>query len=84
MDVYDHPAKAADEDADGDADERIATQFKQQYLEDVARKQQRQKAAQQKQKEEGEILKGPKLGGSRNDRAAVREALLKTQREGQK
>lgn len=80
--MYDHPAQPTAEDADGDADERIAAQFRQQYLEDVARKQQKQKAAQQKQKEEGEVLKGPKLGGSRNDRAAVREALLRNQRGG--
>lgn len=27
----------------------------------------------------GEVLKGPKLGGSRNSRAAVRDALLQQQ-----
>lgn len=31
-----------------------------------------------------DVLKGPRLGGSRNARAAVRDALLKKEKEGKR
>lgn len=92
VDVYDVPdpkTSATNEDeADGDADERVAEQFKAQFEADVARRRLRKKKPTQnppasKAKTEN-VLKGPKLGGSRNSRAAVRNALLKEKNEASK
>lgn len=93
--MYDVPK--ADEnsasEADGAADERLAKEFRQQYLDDVARRQQsKKKKKQQQQGKKGqqqsrdarpatEVLRGPKLGGSRNSRAQVRNQLLKEKKE---
>ena len=74
-------------DADGTtADDRLAEQFQRQYMDDMARRRQRKKPAQPSAPPgPGEdVLKGPKLGGSRNARAAVRDALLKKEKEGRK
>jgi hypothetical protein len=92
VDIYSLPnsgAVAASEGEDGDADERLAAQFQQQYMEDVARKQAKKKkpsaAGQQGQAATAEeVLKGPKLGGSRNARSAVRDMLLRKEKEGKK
>lgn len=92
VDIYSLPnsgAVAASEGEDGDADERLAAQFQQQYMEDVARKQAKKKkpsaAGQQGQAAAAEeVLKGPKLGGSRNARSAVRDMLLRKEKEGKK
>lgn len=76
-----------DGDADGTtADDRLAEQFQRQYMDDMARRRQRKKPAQPSAPPApGEdVLKGPKLGGSRNARAAVRDALLKKEKEGRK
>lgn len=35
----------------------------------------------QQQQQSGDVLKGPKLGGSRNMRAAVRDKLLQQEKE---
>lgn len=52
-------------------------------MEDVAaRRQKKKKPAQPVGKAKTEdVLKGPKLGGSRNSRAAVRDMLLKKEKE---
>jgi len=94
LDVYSMPtseAAAASEGEEGDADERLAAQFQQQYMEDMARKQAKKKkptaAGQQGQAAAAgaeEVLKGPKLGGSRNARSAVRDMLLRKEKEGKK
>jgi hypothetical protein len=76
-----------DGDADGStADDRLAEQFQRQYMDDMARRRQRKKPAQAAAAPgQGEdVLKGPKLGGSRNARAAVRDALLRKEKEGRK
>ncbi|EGR50717.1 uncharacterized protein TRIREDRAFT_105079, partial [Trichoderma reesei QM6a] len=61
--------------------------FRQQYYTEQALRRkkkrpitQQQQLKQQKQ-QSGEILKGPKLGGSRNLRAAVRDKLLQQEKE---
>lgn len=87
VDVYDVPAPstqiASAPDEDGGADERLAEQFRQQYLDDLAqrRKKKRAPAPTRQQQPVGDVLKGPKLGGSRNSRAAVRDMLLKQEKE---
>ncbi|KAL6858370.1 hypothetical protein J3F83DRAFT_750563 [Trichoderma novae-zelandiae] len=95
LDVYDVPpsatqpasASASAPGADPSADDRLAEQFRQQYYTEQAlrRKKKRPVTQQQQQKQQkqqaGEILKGPKLGGSRNMRAAVRDMLLQQEKE---
>ena len=89
VDVYEMPdqtvTEPADiEDDDGAADERLAEQFRQQFLDDMAQRRKRKKPATQAAKPTEEVLKGPKLGGSRNVRAQVRDILLKKEKEGKK
>ncbi|KAJ4295736.1 hypothetical protein N0V88_004438 [Collariella sp. IMI 366227] len=66
------------------ADDRIAEEFRREFMEAMAQKTRRGRRAAQpaggsaKQQQE-EILRGPKLGGSRNERAAMRDLLLKEQ-----
>ncbi|KAM3513051.1 hypothetical protein MY11210_003253 [Beauveria gryllotalpidicola] len=92
LDVYDVPAAAAAvTDTNRSADDALAENFRRQYMEEVAARRQRRRPAlnqprmTQKQQAHqqavaaGEVLKGPKLGGSRNARAAVRDALLQQQ-----
>ncbi|KAF5597082.1 hypothetical protein FPCIR_3718 [Fusarium pseudocircinatum] len=73
-------------DQDGAADARLAEEFRQQFLEDVAERQLRKKKATNQTTRAGteEVLKGPKLGGSRNARAQMRDLLLKKEKEGKK
>jgi hypothetical protein len=73
-------------DQDGAADARLAEEFRQQFLEDVAERQLRKKKATNQTTRAGteEVLKGPKLGGSRNTRAQMRDLLLKKEKEGKK
>ncbi|KAF4496925.1 hypothetical protein FAGAP_6912 [Fusarium agapanthi] len=73
-------------DQDGAADARLAEEFRQQFLEDVAERQLRKKKAANQTTRAGteEVLKGPKLGGSRNARAQMRDLLLKKEKEGKK
>ncbi|KAK1240749.1 hypothetical protein MKX07_006182 [Trichoderma sp. CBMAI-0711] len=95
LDVYDvpssspfaQPAASSAPGADPSADDRLAEQFRQQYYTEQALRRkkkrpvtQQQQLKQQKQ-QSGEILKGPKLGGSRNLRAAVRDKLLQQEKE---
>ncbi|KAF4973897.1 hypothetical protein FZEAL_9154 [Fusarium zealandicum] len=90
VDVYELPpeqaANASGADEDGAADERLAQEFRQQFLEDVAQRQLRKKKPTNQPARPGseEVLKGPKLGGSRNLRAQVRDLLLKKEKEGKK
>ncbi|GKU00150.1 hypothetical protein FLAG1_07545 [Fusarium langsethiae] len=90
LDLYEPAAEqsgsAAGADQDGAADERLAEEFRQQFLEDVAERQLRKKKATNQPARPGteEVLKGPKLGGSRNTRAQMRDLLLKKEKEGKK
>ncbi|CEI64101.1 hypothetical protein FVEN_g8951 [Fusarium venenatum] len=90
LDLYEPTAEqsgnAAGADQDGAADERLAEEFRQRFLEDVAERQLRKKKATNQPARPGteEVLKGPKLGGSRNSRAQMRDLLLKREKEGKK
>ncbi|KAI1259639.1 hypothetical protein F5Y18DRAFT_420631 [Xylariaceae sp. FL1019] len=87
LDVYESPTPQPLDDNAGDADERIAEEFRREFLDAMAEKQRRKKPvgppAKPGAKKDEEVLKGPKLGGSRNARAAMRDLLLK-QQEGRK
>jgi hypothetical protein len=78
VDIYDEP----DEDAAGDdeaADDRIMEEFKREFMDAMASRRPKTgpaAAAAKGQKVEGP--KGPKLGGSRSARAAMRERQEKT------
>ena len=78
-----------DDDEETAADDRIAEKFRREFIDAlVERRQQRRqrpinappRSATQRVNPD-EILRGPKLGGSRNSRAQVRDALLKEQVE---
>ncbi|KAF4444342.1 hypothetical protein F53441_11154 [Fusarium austroafricanum] len=89
VDLYEPPeqnSNNADADQDGAADERLAEEFRQQFFEDVAERQLRKKKTTNQPARAGteEVLKGPKLGGSRNARAQMRDLLLKKEKEGKK
>ncbi|KAK4131927.1 hypothetical protein BT67DRAFT_139154 [Trichocladium antarcticum] len=87
LDVYDlqsgQAVNAADVgDEDGAADDRIADEFRRDFMEAMAQRNRRRRPAQNAKpgaKPTEEILRGPKLGGSRNARAAMRDLLLKEQ-----
>ncbi|KAI1177607.1 hypothetical protein F4777DRAFT_576928 [Nemania sp. FL0916] len=89
LDVYETPtpppgANTADDD-EGAADDRIAEEFRREFLDAMAERQRRKKPvgppSKPGAKKEEEVLKGPKLGGSRNTRAAMRDLLLKKEKE---
>jgi hypothetical protein len=89
VDVYEMPDqanKASEVEQDGAADDRLAEEFRQQFLEDVAQRQLRKKKPTNQPARPGseDVLKGPKLGGSRNVRAQMRDLLLKKEKEGKK
>lgn len=74
---------AALEDEEGAADDRIAEEFRREFMDAMAQRTRRRRGpthpAKPGAKKQEEILKGPKLGGSRNARAAMRDILLKEQ-----
>lgn len=91
MGVYDVPAQAqttGEPGTDEAADERIAEEFKREFMDAMAeRRNQRRRAPAQPAKpgaKQEEVLKGPKLGGSRNARAAMRDLLLSQQEKDKK
>lgn len=87
MDVYDLKAQQAtvdvgEEDEDVAADDRLANKFRHDFFESMAQRRRRPKATTTRPKTAApkvEILRGPKLGGSRNDRQQMRDLLLKEQ-----
>jgi hypothetical protein len=83
VDIYDEvPAEPTTVDDDQAADDVIAEAFRKEFMDAVSQRQ-RKKAAPAQPPARGpggkreEELKGPKLGGSRSARAAMRETLLK-------
>ena len=77
LDIYDEPDEEVNND-DQAADDRVAEQFRREFMDAISNRQQRAaKAAQAKKsnkgKEADEQPRGPKLGGSRSARAAMRE-----------
>lgn len=81
----DRAAAGQDEDDGGAADDRIAEQFRREFLEAIAQRQRRRTAPINRpkvRKERNEdVLRGPKLGGSRNIRAQMRDILLAQEKE---
>ena len=75
---------AADDDA-GAADDRIAEQFRREFLEAIQQRQRRRTAPinrpKIKRERNEDILRGPKLGGSRNVRSQMRDILLAKEKE---
>lgn len=93
LDVYETPVAPAGpstgDDDQGAADDRIAEQFRREFLDAMAerRRRRRHHAARPSKpgaKKDEDVLKGPKLGGSRNTRAAMRDLLLKKEKESKK
>ncbi|TPX11416.1 uncharacterized protein E0L32_007835 [Thyridium curvatum] len=96
LDVYDLEAQKqaaqAPEDEDEAADDRIAEEFRREFMEAMSERVRRRRrpAGQQPSKskpgakKDEEILRGPKLGGSRNVRSAMRDLLLQQQEAGKK
>jgi hypothetical protein len=81
LDVYQQQQpgeRSIADNGDGDADSRLASQFQQDYLDALQSRQQAQKKA-IPGAEAGQ--KGPKLGGSRQQRAAMREREMKEEKE---
>ncbi|KAG8428309.1 hypothetical protein J3459_004050 [Metarhizium acridum] len=90
LDVYDVPVQNSPVNGgDGrSADDRMADEFRQRYIEEVAARRLKRRPAltakqqqQQQQQQQADVLRGPKLGGSRNVRAAARDILLKQKQE---
>ncbi|PNP57753.1 hypothetical protein THARTR1_01911 [Trichoderma harzianum] len=89
LDVYNVPSSSTPTassapGADPSADDRLAEQFRQQYYDEQAMRRKKKRPVQQQkqqQQQSGDVLKGPKLGGSRNLRAAVRDKLLQQEKE---
>ncbi|KAI0864200.1 hypothetical protein F4860DRAFT_465364 [Xylaria cubensis] len=89
LDVYETPTPPpganTGEEEEGAADDRIAEEFRREFLDAMAERQRRRKPVgpptKPGAKKDEEVLKGPKLGGSRNTRAAMRDLLLKKEKE---
>jgi len=64
-----------------DADEQIAEAFRREFMDAVSARQRKKPAASTtaKKANDEDVLKGPKLGGSRSARAAMRDIMLKAQ-----
>ncbi|KAK6843499.1 hypothetical protein PG987_004359 [Apiospora arundinis] len=88
LDMYETPkqpvASTSAEDTAA-ADDRIAEEFRREFMDAMAARQKRRKApapaAKPGAKKDEDVLRGPKLGGSRNTRAAMRDLLLKQEKE---
>lgn len=84
VEIYEEPVVESQVISDDQAaDDRIAEAFRKEFMDAVSARQ-RKKAAPAPPpsravggKKEEEVMKGPKLGGSRSARAAMRETLLK-------
>jgi len=86
LEIYEEPVVESQViNDDQAADDRIAEAFRKEFMDAVSARQ-RKKAAPARTppsrtvggKKEEEVMKGPKLGGSRSARAAMRETLLKS------
>jgi hypothetical protein len=78
-------ASPAPDDEDGAADDRIAEEFRREFMDAMSQNRRQKKAAPPPSKygpkQQEDVLKGPKLGGSRNARSAMRDLLLKEQEQ---
>lgn len=75
MDVYDEPEEETQQD-DQAADDRIAEQFRREFL-DAIQSRRRLAKTRNAKTDKAEAPKGPKLGGSRSARAAMRDTQTK-------
>ena len=80
LDIYDEPDEDVnnnndDDDDDQAADDRVAEQFRREFLDAISNRRRRAAQARKsaKRKEADVQPRGPKLGGSRSARAAMRE-----------
>jgi len=75
VEIYDEPDPDTAVNDDQAADDRIAEQFRREFLDAISSRRQRSgpSAASKQAKGKPEPPKGPKLGGSRSARAAMRE-----------
>ncbi|KAL9623649.1 MAG: hypothetical protein Q9160_002105 [Pyrenula sp. 1 TL-2023] len=89
LEIYDEPSGESSNDNDNEleADERVAEQFKQDFIEAMQSRKRTRTAGQPKPpggsstgKAGESVSRGPKLGGSRNARAAMREKELQQQK----
>lgn len=84
VEIYDEPEEEVQND-DQAADDRIAEQFRKEFLEAVSSRRQRAGAAATTKPTKGTKVddrpKGPKLGGSRSARAAMREQQEKSSKK---
>ena len=78
MDVYEEPEEQGEPD-DQAADDRIAEQFRRDFL-DALQSRRRGTRTKSTKTAKQEPPKGPKLGGSRSARAAMRELQEKGQK----
>ena len=74
LDIYDEPDEEVNND-DQAADDRIAEQFRREFMDAISNRHHRASQAKKatKGKEADDQPRGPKLGGSRSARAAMRE-----------
>ncbi|KKZ60048.1 hypothetical protein EMCG_05171 [[Emmonsia] crescens] len=72
LDVYDEPEVASQQNDDQAADDRIAEQFRRDFL-DAIHSRRRGARAKTAKTTKPDVPRGPKLGGSRSARAAMRE-----------
>ncbi|KAK4192664.1 hepatocellular carcinoma-associated antigen 59-domain-containing protein [Podospora australis] len=86
LDIYDVSTEQTPAVEDGEelaADDRIAEEFRREFMDAMAQRYRKKRTAVPvkpgPKPVQTEVLKGPKLGGSRNARAAMREILLKEQ-----
>lgn len=88
LEIYDDDDAAAEGDAgDGEADDRIAEQFRRDFLDAVSNRRRRAPAsasAKAKGKAVASEPRGPKLGGSRSARAKIREKELEEAAKGKR
>ncbi|KAK3394571.1 hypothetical protein B0H63DRAFT_461315 [Podospora didyma] len=88
LDIYEKPSAEVSvepgiEDGKLAADDEIAEKFRRDFMDAMSQRHRRRNPAinakPRPKTNQDEILKGPKLGGSRNARAAMRDILLKEQ-----
>ncbi|CZR50483.1 uncharacterized protein PAC_00356 [Phialocephala subalpina] len=84
LEIYEEPIPQKPSTGDDQAaDDRIAEEFRREFMDAVSQRQRKKAGPPQPAartaagKKEEEVMKGPKLGGSRTARAAMREAMLK-------
>ncbi|KAK1757622.1 hepatocellular carcinoma-associated antigen 59-domain-containing protein [Echria macrotheca] len=89
LEVYDLESNQAAPEVGFENEEQFAEEFRREFMENMSQNRRRRAVkptgpVKPGAKKEDEILKGPKLGGSRNARAAMRNILLKEQEEKKK